>query len=205
MLRLDGTDGYLVDLVSFKPRYENIFAHIFGTTVVVHVLSRAKELIGQFRMVTKDGELIEKSGAMTGGSLKATSSSRLAVDLESLRRTLKDKETEGKSCMNRLEELYGDEEKASDYLEQCKNNVAELNTDIQKDTLDKDRFQEEQRTLKIGLKKLKVLEEEKKTALFDIETQNLESLSAIEALEIELNSLTEKNGCNRFMGNTSNG
>jgi chromosome segregation protein len=198
MLRLDGTDGYLVDLISFKPRYENIFAYIFGTTVVVRTLSRAKELIGQFRMVTKDGELIEKSGAMTGGSLAPSSGGRLAVDLESLRRKLQEKEEEGKGCMKRLEELYIEEEKATNYLEQCRKNLTELDSDIQKDNLEKDRFLEIQRDLKVDLKKLGALENEKKKALEEVESENLKVLLAIEALEEELSALTGKNGESRF-------
>jgi chromosome segregation protein len=41
-----------------------------GGTVVVDTLERARKLIGKYRMVTLDGELLEKSGAITGGMAK---------------------------------------------------------------------------------------------------------------------------------------
>ena len=41
-----------------------------GGTVVVDTLDRARKLIGKYRMVTLEGEMLEKSGAMTGGSMK---------------------------------------------------------------------------------------------------------------------------------------
>merc|ERR1712224_1029410 len=40
-----------------------------GETVVFSNLSSARDQIGMKRAVTLDGELLEKSGAMTGGSL----------------------------------------------------------------------------------------------------------------------------------------
>ena len=40
---------------------------MFGDTVVVDDLEIARSMIGTVRMVTLDGDLVEKSGAMTGG------------------------------------------------------------------------------------------------------------------------------------------
>ena len=43
--------------------------HVFGETVVFNKLSSALDQLGIKRAVTLEGELLEKSGAMTGGSL----------------------------------------------------------------------------------------------------------------------------------------
>ena len=37
---------------------------------MVDTLERARKLIGKYRMVTLEGDMVEKSGAMTGGSIK---------------------------------------------------------------------------------------------------------------------------------------
>lgn len=63
-----------VNLVKFEPRYQGIFAYVFGNTVIFDDLDSARKLIGQGRIVTLDGELLESSGAMTGGSLSSRSS-----------------------------------------------------------------------------------------------------------------------------------
>ncbi|MEO1180516.1 MAG: chromosome segregation protein SMC, partial [Cyanobacteria bacterium J06636_28] len=43
---------------------------VFGNTAVFERLSDARRHLGKFRMVTLDGEVLESSGAMTGGSLR---------------------------------------------------------------------------------------------------------------------------------------
>jgi chromosome segregation protein len=65
-----GVIGYAINLVEYDPRYDKAFAVALGATVVVDTLERARRLIGKYRMVTLDGELLERSGAMTGGASK---------------------------------------------------------------------------------------------------------------------------------------
>jgi chromosome segregation protein len=65
-----GIIDYAVNLVEYDPKYDRAFAVALGSTVVVDTLERARKLIGKYRMVTLEGELLEKSGAMTGGSTK---------------------------------------------------------------------------------------------------------------------------------------
>ena len=62
-----GIVGYAIDLIDYDPKYENAFWYVFGDTVVVEDLEIARKMIGTVRMVTLDGDLLEKSGAMTGG------------------------------------------------------------------------------------------------------------------------------------------
>ncbi len=65
-----GIIGYAVDLLEFDPAFERAFRVVFGATVVVDTLERARRLMGRYRMVTLDGDFVEKSGAMTGGVQK---------------------------------------------------------------------------------------------------------------------------------------
>lgn len=60
--------NYAVNLLEYDSRYDVVFRHVFGTTVVVDKLDTARKLTGRYRMVTLDGDLVEKAGAMTGGS-----------------------------------------------------------------------------------------------------------------------------------------
>ncbi|XZO01672.1 MAG: chromosome segregation protein SMC [Microcoleus sp.] len=57
-----------VNLIDCDGRYNEIFAYVFGSTVVFSNLSDARRYLGQYRIVTLDGEILETSGAMTGGS-----------------------------------------------------------------------------------------------------------------------------------------
>ncbi len=63
-----GVIGYAVDLLEYDSQFERAFRVVFGTTVVVDTLERARRMMGRYKMVTLDGELLEKAGAMTGGA-----------------------------------------------------------------------------------------------------------------------------------------
>ncbi|ASC73847.1 chromosome segregation protein SMC [Halomicronema hongdechloris C2206] len=67
--RPDGFIDYAVNLIECEPRYQRVFAYVFGSTAVFETLDAARPHLGQFRMVTLEGEILETSGAMTGGSL----------------------------------------------------------------------------------------------------------------------------------------
>ena len=65
-----GLVGRAVDLVRHEPVYGEVFRYVFGDTLVFDTLAQARQELGRCRAVTLDGELLEKSGAMTGGSLQ---------------------------------------------------------------------------------------------------------------------------------------
>jgi chromosome segregation protein len=67
-LNIEGAIDYAVYLIDFDPKYDAVFAYVFGNTVVFESLNTARRYIGRYRMVTLEGDLLEPTGAMTGGS-----------------------------------------------------------------------------------------------------------------------------------------
>jgi chromosome segregation protein len=63
----EGIIDYAINLVNYNPDYKAAFSYVFGRTVIVRDLEAARKLIGVHRIATLDGELLELSGAMTGG------------------------------------------------------------------------------------------------------------------------------------------
>jgi chromosome segregation protein len=90
--------GYLdlaVNLVKFQSQYREVFNYIFGSTVVFEDIDSARYYINQHRIVTLDGELLEMTGAITGGSQPTRSGLRFgkispkeSSEAESLRERL---------------------------------------------------------------------------------------------------------------------
>ncbi|MDZ8186894.1 MAG: chromosome segregation protein SMC [Nostoc sp. ChiSLP02] len=79
-LRLaSGFINYAVNLVDCDRRYKDVFSYVFGNTVVFGSLEQARKNLGLYRIVTLDGELLETSGAMTGGSTTQRSALRFGT------------------------------------------------------------------------------------------------------------------------------
>ncbi|MBC8169792.1 MAG: chromosome segregation protein SMC [Synechococcus sp. BS30m-G30] len=68
-----GLIGRAVELIRYEPIYADVFGYVFGDTQVFSDLGSARQQLGRFRAVTLEGELLEKSGAMTGGSFSQRS------------------------------------------------------------------------------------------------------------------------------------
>ncbi len=68
VLNISDVYGLAKDLLSFDEKFENIFSFVFGRTLVIDSIAVAQKIgIGLFKMVTLDGDLVEKSGVMRGG------------------------------------------------------------------------------------------------------------------------------------------
>ena len=79
-----GFVDYAVNLVDCDPCYDEIFSYVFGNTVVFTNLTEARRYLGQYRLVTLEGELLETSGAMTGGSVANRSTIHFGTSSESV-------------------------------------------------------------------------------------------------------------------------
>ena len=67
-----GAVDFAINLVEYEDRFERAVRFAFGDTLIVQDFESAKSIgIGNYRMVTLDGELFEKSGVITGGSQRS--------------------------------------------------------------------------------------------------------------------------------------
>ena len=70
---VDGVIGIASDLIKYDKKYEQIILNLLGRTVIVDNMNNAINLAKQnqynFKIVTLDGDLINSSGSMTGGSV----------------------------------------------------------------------------------------------------------------------------------------
>lgn len=73
--RISSMPGYIglaCDLVEYAPEYRDIILHLLGNTVVMDTIDNAiqcaRKFSYQFKIVTRDGEVLMRGGSMSGGS-----------------------------------------------------------------------------------------------------------------------------------------
>ncbi|MCI4343510.1 MAG: chromosome segregation protein SMC [Thermoplasmata archaeon] len=89
-----GAAGFAVDLVHFDESLRAAFGYVFGETVVMEDLARARAQMGGVRLVTLTGDLIEATGAISGGYIDPSNQGRgadSAVELKRLGAELREK------------------------------------------------------------------------------------------------------------------
>ncbi|HIH69301.1 chromosome segregation protein SMC [Methermicoccus shengliensis] len=112
-LRAEGKDGivdFAINLVRFEPKFAPAFWYVFRDTLVVEDLDTARKLMGAHRMVTLDGELVEKSGAMTGGHITRRGVSFAASEqkkLEALAERIREKQAERHTLIDSINDTAG--------------------------------------------------------------------------------------------------
>lgn len=114
-----GVIDYAINLIDFDDMYLDAFYYAVGGTLVVENDAVAKRLIRKYRMVTLDGTLYEKTGAMTGGG-RVSSGLKFSVnddsELEKYKQRLSDMEKRYQDAKNKKLALEEKREKVrADY------------------------------------------------------------------------------------------
>ncbi len=92
--KASGAAGFAIDLVTFEEELRPAFWYVFGETVVMDELGHARAQMGGVRLVTLSGDLIEATGAISGGYLDPSAQGRgadSAVELKRLGDELREK------------------------------------------------------------------------------------------------------------------
>ena len=105
----NGVVGIASDLVSFDRKYEQIILNLLGRTVVVdnmqNAINIAKENNYSFRIITVEGDIINPSGAITGGSV-----AKKTVNILGRSREIESLEKEIKKIKSKIEKLEKEKE-----------------------------------------------------------------------------------------------
>ncbi|RLI74754.1 chromosome segregation protein SMC, partial [Archaeoglobales archaeon] len=68
ILSKEGVIDYAINLIKFDKKFKNVFKFILRDTIVVDNIENAKKLMDNRRIVTLEGDLIERTGLISGGS-----------------------------------------------------------------------------------------------------------------------------------------
>ncbi|WP_456375140.1 chromosome segregation protein SMC [Methanocaldococcus sp.] len=187
----DGVIGRAIDLVEFDEKYKKIFEYVFGNTVIVKNIDVAKVLSEKYRkvrFVTLDGEVIEPSGVLRGGTFKSGAKIKVDIDLSKLNEianNIKVVESELRNIKGKIERLNEIIKNSSakkmeieNKLEIIKKNEMRKREIIEKNNL---------KIKELELKNKEILEE-----IGNLKLKKEEISSKIEELENKINELIEK-------------
>jgi len=130
----NGVVDFAINLIDFDDEYLNAFYYAVGETLVVEDRNVAKKLIGRYRMVTLDGSLFEKSGSISGGSVRRTGLKFTVNDddeLEKFKSKLKEMESKKIELVSKKKALEAKLEKVrvdySNAVNECSKAKIEFN------------------------------------------------------------------------------
>ncbi|WP_311171207.1 chromosome segregation protein SMC [Halobellus ordinarius] len=167
-----GVVDFARNLVEYDAEYESVFSYVLGSTLVVEDMETARDLMGDYRMVTLDGDLVERSGAMTGGS---GGGSRYSFSksgdgrLERLAAEIEDLEDRRRSLQAEIRELEEDIEDARSRATDARDRVRSIEAEIEDAEADIEEAEAE-----IDAREDEIEELREKRAEVDAEMQDLD-------------------------------
>ena len=126
---IDGVIGIASNLVKFNKKYEQIVVNLLGRTVIVDNMDTAIALAKQnnysFRIVTLKGDLVNPSGAMTGGSV-----AQKTVNILGRGREIETLEAQIKKLEKQIETIKQEQQKFEEGIKDVIENTSKLENDL---------------------------------------------------------------------------
>ena len=129
---VDGVIGIASDLVGFDKKYEQIILNLLGKTVVVNNIDTAVNLAKKnsysFKIVTLEGDIINPSGVISGGSVSKKTVNILGrgKEIKQLEKELKNLETKIEKTRNEKQEYENSIQENLTEYENKKNQMQEI-------------------------------------------------------------------------------
>ena len=187
-----GVVGIASDLVKYNKKYEQIILNLLGRTVIVDNMDTAIRVAKQndytFRIVTTEGDLINPSGAITGGSV-----AKKTVNILGRSKEIEKLEKEVNELKVKIKKLEDEKQEYEESIE----GILELSANLEKELqeIDITYATEKQKVISINEnidkleKRLNRLKEEQA----NLEKQKEEAVSTKGDLQVEINKIIEQN------------
>ena len=125
-----GVMGIASDLIQYSKKYENIVQNLLGRTVIVQDMDTAirvaKDNGYSFRIITVEGDVINPSGAMTGGSV-----AKKTVNILGRGREIEKLQKEIKKLEEQIQKLEKEKETYQESIEHVLEKVSSFEKELQ--------------------------------------------------------------------------
>ena len=187
-----GVIGIASDIVTYSKKYEQIILNLLGRTVIVdnmqNAINLAKENGYSFRIITIEGDLINPSGAITGGSV-----AKKTVNILGRSREIESLQKEIKKIQEKITELETEKEEFITSSEETIEAVDALGKELQE--IDITYATEKQRVISIDeeIEKIQKRTEHLKHENEKSETEKEKIKKEKEQNEKEIQEMTKQN------------
>ncbi len=106
--KVNGVIDFAINLIDFDDKFIDVFFYALNDTLIVDNMATAKKLMGKHRIITLDGEVFDKRGAISGGSKKRSTPAFGKADdreLNNYKERFKELEEIYRTRSNKLKEL----------------------------------------------------------------------------------------------------
>lgn len=189
-----GVIGIASDLVKYDKKYEQIITNLLGRTVVVDNMDTAIKVAKQngytVRIITTQGDVINPSGAITGGSV-----AKKTVNILGRGREIEKLEKEIANLKSKIEAIIKEKEQYEESIEDIIENATSLEKELQE--IDITYATEKQKLISVeeNISKIELRLNKLKEESNSLETEKENSINKKEEIQkdiIELNEETEK-------------
>ena len=205
-----GIIGIASDLIKYSKKYEQIVTNLLGRTVIVDNMDTAIKVAKQnsytFRIITLEGDIINPSGAITGGSVakktvnilgRGREIEKLQKDIKALEEKIEKCENEKQEYENSIEDIY---EEANSFEKELQEIDITYATEKQKLISIEENIEKQEKTLdKLKAEKENLQKEKEETVKNkeDLEKEISKLEEEIEKLTHIVNEYTELNKDNQ--------
>ena len=186
-----GIIGIASDLIKFDKKYEQIIINLLGRTVIVDNMDTAIKVSKQngysFRIITIEGDIINPSGAITGGSV-----SKKTVNILGRGKEIEKLENDIKQLKQKVSKIEKDKEEYKEMIENVFEESENLSRELQE--IDITYATEKQKVISIeeNISKIEARLNKLKDEKNHLEEQKSESNRNKEEIQKEIEQLTEQ-------------
>ncbi len=189
---INGVIGIASDLVEMNSKYDGILQNLLGRTVIVENIDSAVALAKKnnysFKIVTLEGDVINPSGAISGGSVQKKTVSLLGRGKE-----IKSLEKELKNIQAKIEKLQKEESDYKESISEILKTFDEEQKKLQEIEITYATENQKHENIKLEILKQEAKLDKIKRDLEELENEKTECLEKQKLSEEQMNSIEEEN------------
>ena len=189
-----GVIGIAADLIKYSKKYEQIIMNLLGRTVIVDnmetAIKVAKQNVYSFRIITVEGDVINPSGAITGGSV-----AKKTVNILGRGREIEKLEKEIQKLKEKIEKLEEEKEEYEKSIEDTFEGATSLEKELQE--IDITYATEKQKLVSVeeNISKIEQRLNKLKEEQSNLEKEKEQAVQNKQRIQEEIKNLTEETEC----------